>query len=127
MIKRIFESLLSPEGRRAWALIFLVGGGMVMTIYAAIAMYLVRTNASYVLYLGLAAHVIIFVVITAFAGLLVRRTLSAKVLGSEFSVSDAVDQGAQAGAAAGAVAGAAVGAVAGAAAVQEKKDAGSEG
>jgi hypothetical protein len=91
MIRRAFRQLLNAEGRRAWALALLSGAGMTMTLYAIAALILVRTNVTYVLYLGLAAHVAIFVVITGFAGLIVKRTLTARIAGNELSASDLPD------------------------------------
>lgn len=87
----MMQYLLSPDGRRAAALLFLAGAGAVMTVYAAFAMYLVKNVATDVLALGLSAHVIIFVVVTGFAGLLVKRMLKASVAGSSFEASDTVD------------------------------------
>lgn len=87
----IFNSLLSADGRRAAALLFMLGGGIAMTIYAAFALYLVRAHPEYVLSLGLAAHVEIFIVLTGFAGLLVKRMLKASVAGSSFESSDSAD------------------------------------
>ena len=86
-----------------------------MTIYAAVALYFVRDHPGYVLTLGLAAHVGIFVVLTGFAGLLVKRMLKASVAGNSFEAMDTGDPAAQAAAT---VAGAAQGA---AQAIQEGK------
>jgi hypothetical protein len=83
--------LLSPDGRRAAAFGAMVGGGIAMTIYAAFAMYLVRDVPEYVLWLGLAAHVAVLVVLTGFAGLLVKRTLRASVAAASFEASDQGD------------------------------------
>ena len=80
--------LLTTEGRRAGALVLLACAGAVMTVYAAAAMYLVRSHHSDVLALGMSAHVIIFVAVTGFAGLLVKRMLKAEILGSSFESSD---------------------------------------
>ena len=91
IVRAAFRQLLSPEGRRGWALALLAGGGIAMTLYAVVALILVRTHTAYVLYLGLAAHVSILIVLTGFAGLLVKRTLSAKIAGGEFSASDQPD------------------------------------
>lgn len=80
--------MMTPDGRRAWALAFLAGAGMTMTAYAAVALYLLKDRPNAVLTLGLSAHVIIFVVVTGFAALLVKRTLRATVLGNSFEASD---------------------------------------
>jgi hypothetical protein len=86
-----FNALLTADGRRAAALLFLLGGGMAMTVYAAWALYLVRDRADFAFYLGIAAHVSILVVLTGFAGLLVKRMLKASVAGSSFEASDQTD------------------------------------
>ncbi|MES2295265.1 MAG: hypothetical protein V4527_18355 [Pseudomonadota bacterium] len=98
-LRAMFRPLLTPEGRRGWALALLAGGGIAMTIYAGAALILVRTNAAFVLYLGLAAHVSILIVLTGFAGLLVKRTISARIAGGEFSAADQADPATQAAAA----------------------------
>ena len=102
------KTLLTPDGRRAAALLFMLGGGMAMTVYAGFALYWVKNEPSYVLTLGLAAHGAILVVLTGFAGLLVKRMIKASVAGQSFEASDTgADPAAQA---ADTVAGAAVGA-----------------
>lgn len=92
LIRAAFRQLLNPEGRRGWALALLAGGGMAMTLYAIVAMILVRGNATYVLYLGLAADIGVLITLTGFAGLLVKRTIRASGLGAEFSASDVPDE-----------------------------------
>ncbi len=80
---------LTPEGRRAMALILLAGGGMAMTAYAAVSLWLVRHVASYAFWLGLAALALVAIVLTGFAGLLVRRTVKVGRDGLEISDSAA--------------------------------------
>ena len=80
--------MTTPEGRRAWALSLMAGAAITMTLYAAVAMYLVRADVTAVLTLGMSAHAIIFIVVTGFAALLVKRTLRASVLGSSFEATD---------------------------------------
>jgi hypothetical protein len=105
-----FRALLDPEGRRAWALILLAGGGFMMTAYAIAALYFVRKNPAYVFTLGLAAHVSIVLVLTGFAGLLIKRTIKVAAGDRVLDISDQPDpatiSAAAAGAAAGAIAGA---------------------
>ena len=84
----MIRHLLTPDARRAAALLLMAGGGGAMTVYAGFALYLVRNNPYDVLTLGLAAHVAIFVVLTGFAGLLVKRMLKANVAGASFESSD---------------------------------------
>jgi len=90
-MNRILQYMLSPDGRRAMALLFLAGGGIAMTGYAGWSLWMVRTVPQYAFYLGLAAHVSILVVLTGFAGLLVKRMLKASIVGSSFEASDAAD------------------------------------
>lgn len=63
------------DRRRDWALQLLAGGGMAMTAFAAATLYLVRDKATYAFWLGMAAMGLIGVVLTGFAGLIVRRTV----------------------------------------------------
>lgn len=88
-MKYLMQYMLTPDGRRAMALLFLAGGGAVMTAYAAWSLWMVRVVAQYAFYLGLAAHVSILVVLTGLAGLLVKRMLKANVAGASFEASDA--------------------------------------
>ena len=87
----MMQYMLTPDGRRAVALLMLAGGGAVMTAYAAWALWMVRAVSQYAFYLGLAAHLSILVVLTGFAGLLVKRMLRASVAGSSFEASDSAD------------------------------------
>lgn len=74
--------------RRTWGLILLAGGGMAMTAYASVVLWLVKENADYAFYLGLCAMGLIGVVLTGFAGLLMKRTIRANILGNEVEISD---------------------------------------
>ena len=87
----MLKHLLTPDGRRAAALLFMLLGGIAMTLYAAVALYFVRNDAASVLTLGLAAHVAVLIVLTGFAGLLVKRMIKASVAGSTFEASDSAD------------------------------------
>lgn len=76
--------LTTPEGRRAWALIALVGGCIVFTGFAAVGVYLVRTNAWFAFWLALAAHGQVLVGMTALAFVLgVRRRVKISRDGAE--------------------------------------------
>ena len=77
--------LLTPDGRRAAAFAALFGSAIVMTILAAIGVWLVSGNALYSLYLALAAHAQILVALTALGALLVKRTLKVSRDGVEVS------------------------------------------
>lgn len=87
-MKHILQYMLTPDGRRAVALLFLAGGGIAMTAYAGWSLWMVRAVAQYAFWLGLAAHVSILVVLTGFAGLLVKRMLKANVAGASFEAND---------------------------------------
>jgi hypothetical protein len=78
----------ASDKRRTWGLILLAGGGMAMTGFASVVLWLVRENADYAFYLGLCAMALIGVVLTGFAGLLMKRTIRATILGNEIEVSD---------------------------------------
>lgn len=90
-MKQLLQYMLTPDGRRAMALLFLAGGGIAMTGYAGWSLWMVRTVPQYAFYLGLAAHVSILVVLTGFAGLLVKRMLKANVAGASFEANDQGD------------------------------------
>lgn len=82
-------ALANPEGRRGWALVALWGAGVAMTIYAIRSQWFVRFNPSYSFWLGVMAHISLIIVITGFAGLLVKRNLHGKITGiAEFGVDD---------------------------------------
>ena len=78
----------ASDKRRTWGLILLAGGGMAMTAYASVVLWLVKENADYAFYLGLCAMGLIGVVLTGLAGLLMKRTIRANILGNEVEISD---------------------------------------
>lgn len=78
----------ASDRRRTWGLVLLAGGGMAMTGYAAWALWLVRENATYAFYLGLSAMALIGIVLTGFAGLLVKRTIRGEVVGNSIEIED---------------------------------------
>lgn len=75
----------SPDGRRAWAFLALLGGCVVFTLFAAAGVFLVRRDAGFSFWLALAAHAQILVAMTALSALLVRRTVRAGRDGVEIS------------------------------------------
>lgn len=81
----LLPPLTTPSGRRAWAFAGVMGGCIVFTLFAAVAVYLVSGNAKYSLYLGLAAHVQILVGMTALGAQFVKRTIKAGRDGVEIS------------------------------------------
>jgi hypothetical protein len=70
------SSLDSADRRRDWALWIITGGGIAMTVYALLVLYLVQNYAHYAYWLGMAAMVNIFVLFGAIAGLLVKRNIN---------------------------------------------------
>lgn len=78
-------ALFNPDGRRALAFAAIVGGCAVMTVFAAVGVYLVSGNAAYSFYLALAAHFQILVGLTALGALLVKRTIKAGKDGLEIT------------------------------------------
>lgn len=77
--------LWTPNGRRAAAFGALLGGCIIMTIFGAVAMYLVSGNELYALYMGLAAHAQITLGLTAFTALFVKRSIKAGKDGIEIT------------------------------------------
>lgn len=67
--------IMTPDGRRAWAFIAMVGGSITFTAFAAVGVYLVRDIAGFSFWLALAAHAQVFVVLSGLAALLIKRTL----------------------------------------------------
>jgi Mg/Co/Ni transporter MgtE len=80
--------LWTHNGRRAAAFGALLGGCVIMTIFGAIAIYLVSGNELYTLYLGLAAHAQITLGMTAFTAMFVKRSIKAGKDGIEISDAD---------------------------------------
>ena len=68
-------TILSPDGRRAWAFAAICGGCVVFTVFAAVGVWLVSGNALYALILALAAHLQILVGLTALGWALGRRMI----------------------------------------------------
>lgn len=77
--------ILTPSGRRAWAFMGVMGGCVVMTLFAAVGVYLVSGNVAYSFYLALAAHAQILVGLTALGAQFVKRTLKVGRDGVEIS------------------------------------------
>ena len=78
-------NLRTPDGRRVAAFAALLGGSVVMTVFAAVGVYLVSGNATYSFYLALAAHAQVMLGLTAFTALFVKRTIKAGKDGIEIS------------------------------------------
>jgi hypothetical protein len=74
------------ERRKDWALLFLSGGGLLMTAFSAVCLYLVRETPGFVFYLGMASMVQILIVFTGILGLLVARSI--RLSRQEISITD---------------------------------------
>jgi hypothetical protein len=66
-------SIETPEGRRAFAFFAILGGCVVMTLFAAAGVYLVSGDVKLSFWLALAAHVQILVGMTAMGWAMGRR------------------------------------------------------
>lgn len=75
----------TPNGRRIAAFGALLGGCAIMTVFAAIGVWLVSGNATYSFYLALAAHAQIMLGLTAFTALFVKRSIKAGKDGIEIT------------------------------------------
>jgi hypothetical protein len=91
-------ALTTEDGRKGWAMLAALGCSFVMTGIALWAMWLVRTSASLSFTLGLAAMVIIVVVITGLMWLLgVRRDTEINLKDGTVKTSDSTVARAAAG------------------------------
>ena len=77
--------LNTPDGRRAAAFAAILGGCAVMTIFAAVGVYIVRKDVGLSFWLAMAAHVQIMLGLTAFTALFVKRSFKAGKDGIEIS------------------------------------------
>lgn len=80
--------LWTHNGRRAAAFSALLGGCIIMIIFAGIGVWLVSGNVEYTFYLALAAHAQIMIGLTAFTALFVKRSIKAGKDGIEISDAD---------------------------------------
>lgn len=85
-------TLLTSDGRKAWAFLAILGGSMVMTLFAWVVLYIVRDSNGLSFWLGMAAMAIIFTCLTGLIALFVKRTISVSRDGVSVTDSDvAVD------------------------------------
>lgn len=75
----------TPDGRRAWAFLAMVGGCIVFTAFAAAGVYLVRNSVGLSFWLALAAHGQVLVGMTGLAALLVKRSVKISKDGAEIT------------------------------------------
>lgn len=85
-------TLMNHDGRRAYAFAAILGGCVVMTLFAAVGVYLVSGNAGLSFWLALAAHAQILVGLTLLGALFVRRSFKVGRDGVEIT-DDAVRDG----------------------------------
>lgn len=85
-------TLMTADGRRAYAFAAILGGCGVMTGFAAYGVWLVSGNAKYSFYLALAAHAQILVGMTLLGALFVQRSFKVGRDGVEIT-DDAVRDG----------------------------------
>lgn len=69
-------SIETHDGRRAFAFFAILGGCVVMTVFAAVGVYLVRGNPGLSFWLAIAAHVQIFVGMGALGWFAGRRMVT---------------------------------------------------
>lgn len=77
--------IMTPDGRRAYAFLAVLGGCLVMTVFAAIGVWLVSGNTEYSFWLAMAAHAQIALGLGVFGAQFVKRTLKAGRDGIEIS------------------------------------------
>lgn len=77
--------ILTPSGRRAYAFVAVLGGCGVMTVFAAVAVWLVSGNEEYSFYLGMAAHAQILLGLGVFGAQFVKRQIKVGRDGVEIS------------------------------------------
>lgn len=75
----------TSDGRRAWAFAAMVGGCVIFTAFAAVGVYLVRSDANYSFLLALAAHGQVLVGMTGLAALLIKRSVKISKDGAEIT------------------------------------------
>lgn len=75
----------TSDGRRAWSFLAVLGGCFIMTVFAAIGVYLVSGNDTYSFWLAMAAHAQIALGLSVFGAQYVKRTIKAGRDGIEIS------------------------------------------
>ena len=68
-------NIMTPDGRRAWAFIAMVGGSITFTLFAAVGVYLVRDHPEFSFWLAVLAHAQVALVLLGLAALLVKRMM----------------------------------------------------
>lgn len=68
-------NLETPDGRRAAAFAAILGGCVVMTLFAAAGVYLVSGNVALSFWLAIAAHAQILIGMTGLIALFIKRSI----------------------------------------------------
>jgi hypothetical protein len=68
--------ITTPDGRRAWAFAAIVGGCMAFTALITWSVWMLRGHPDFLFYLALAAHVQVFVGMTALGWAMGRRLVA---------------------------------------------------
>jgi hypothetical protein len=68
-------TIMTPDGRRAWAFLAIVGGCMVFTAIIIWSAWTIRDSAGLIFWLAMAAHVQVFVGMTALGWTMGRKLL----------------------------------------------------
>jgi uncharacterized protein YneF (UPF0154 family) len=71
-----FPDIMTPDGRRAWAFVAIVGGCITFTAFAAVGVWLSRDHSDYAFWLALAAHGQVFLGMGALGWVLGRRMMT---------------------------------------------------
>ena len=85
----------SSDMRRNWGLVMLAGGGVAMTAFSAVALWMLydrHAPSSYLLYMGLGSLTLVGIVLTGFSALLVKRTFRIGREGVEYSDTLTLDE-----------------------------------
>lgn len=80
-----FPSIANSDGRKAWAFAAICTGCAVMTVFAAVGVYIVRKDTQLSFYLALAAHAQILVGLTALGAQFVKRSIKVSATGIDIS------------------------------------------
>lgn len=69
----MIPNIITPDGRRAFAFLAIVGGCMVFTAIIIWSVWMIRDHPGFVFYLALAAHVQVLIGMTALGWAMGRR------------------------------------------------------
>lgn len=84
-------TMTNVDGRRAWAFLALLGASGVFTVFAAVAVWLVRKDDDYAFILGLAAHLQLLICLSGFTAMFVKRELTVDTRYGKILIKDQED------------------------------------